>query len=372
MINFRNLAAPLCLLVTAWIAAAAASGPTGNQPFRVETFATGLVNPWAIAFLPDGTALITERPGRLRVVTPDGNLLPDPVSNTPEVWARGQGGLLDVQPHPNYSGNGWIYLSYSRSFGRNSTTEIVRGRIRDHAWVDQEIIFEADAASANSSHVHFGNRMRFCRDGFLWFTIGDRGTQNEAQNLSSHRGKLFRVHDDGRIPSDNPFVDRAGAIPSIWSYGHRNPQGLAWDLEGNRLWSTEHGPRGGDELNLIRRGANYGWPVITYGINYNGTIISELTHKDGMEQPEYQWTPSIGASGLEFYTGEAFPQWQGSLLAGGLAISSLWRFSTDGDRITGHEVVLRDVGRVRDVRQGPRGHVYVVLDQPGSVIRLVP
>lgn len=345
---------------------------TEQASFRVETYIDGLDHPWAIAFLPDGRRLVTERAGRLRIITPDGQLVRRAVEGTPTVWARGQGGLLDVEPHPDFASNGWIYLAFSRPEANGAMTALVRGRIRDGRWSDQQTIYTVPATEATTSPVHFGCRIRFDRDGFLFFTIGERGEQNKAQRLDLHNGKVFRLLDDGRIPPDNPFVNQPGAVAATWSWGHRNPQGLAFDASSGRLWSTEHGPRGGDELNVIRRGANYGWPVITFGINYNGTKITDLTAKEGMEQPQYQWTPSIGASGLEVVSGTRFPSWKGDILAGGLAYNLVDRFEVDGEKVLSRETILQGRGRVRDVREGPDGLIYIVIDDPGRILRLVP
>lgn len=345
--------------------------------FRVETVVTGLGVPWSVAFLPDGEMLVAEREGRLRRVV-GGKLESEPVAGTPKVWAQGQGGLLVVQAHPNHAeaGNGWIYLAYSDpGDGGTAMTAVVRGRIRDSRWEDEETIYRAPGELYRRGGVHFGTRLVF-DGGYLFFGIGERGAQEQAQDLSRPNGKVHRVHDDGRVPEDNPFVNTPGALPTIWSYGHRNPQGMAarpgTSGRSLQIWETEHGPRGGDELNLIRRGANFGWPLITYGMNYNGTPITAETAREGLEQPVVHWTPSIAVCGLDFYSGDRFPGWRGDLLAGSLAQQELRRIVLDGDRVTEQEVLFRGIGRVRAVQTGPDGFVYVCLEDPGRVVRLVP
>jgi len=339
--------------------------------FRVETLVDGLDIPWSIAFLPDGGLLVTEKPGRLRIVE-HGKLVPEPVAGIPVVWSEGQGGLLDVTVHPDYATNGWVYLSYSDP-GPDGTamTAVVRGRIRDGHWVDEETLFRAPVALYRRARVHFGSRFVFDGKGHLFFTIGERGHQDDAQDLTRPNGKVHRIHDDGRIPKDNPFADRPGAIPSIWSYGHRNPQGLAEDPVSGDLWDAEHGPRGGDELNIVVRGRNYGWPVITYGMNYDGTPITDLTAKEGLEQPVLHWTPSIAVCAIDFYRGDRFPRWKNDLLVSSLAAEELRRVVVEGGRVTKQEVLFKGIGRVRDVVSGPDGYVYVSLE-PGRVARLVP
>ncbi|MFH1500260.1 MAG: PQQ-dependent sugar dehydrogenase [Verrucomicrobiota bacterium] len=343
-----------------------------EHAYRLETVATGLESPWGMAWLPDGRMLVTERAGPLRIVGPDG-LEPEAIQGTPEVWARGQGGLLAVSVHPEYTQNGWIYLGFSdpAEDGR-AMTAIVRGRIRDGVWVDQEDIFRAPRDLYRNSGVHFGTRIVF-QDGYLFFSIGDRGAQQQAQDLSRPNGKVHRLHDDGRVPADNPFVKTPGALPSIWSYGNRNPQGLALHPATGELWSTEHGPRGGDELNLIQPGRNYGWPAITHGMNYNGTPITAETNREGMEQPVVHWTPSLAVCGIGFYTGDAFPEWQNQLFVTSLAAQELRRVVVDNQRRAVHqEVIFKGIGRLRDVATGPDGLLYVSMENPGRIVRLKP
>ncbi len=350
---------------------------TQEHSYRIETVAEGLATPWSIAFLPDGRTLVTEKPGRLRVIA-NGKLQSAAIKNTPAVRDGGQGGLLEVAPHPDFAKNGWIYLAYSHPAhdkdGKEvSLTTIVRGRIKDGAWVDQESIWRAPLELYRpGGGVHFGCRLAFDGAGYLYFSHGERGRQQDAQDLARPNGKIHRIHDDGRIPADNPFVNTPGAFPSIWTYGNRNPQGLDFDPRTGLLWETEHGPRGGDELNLIKRGANYGWPVITYGMNYDGSPITGETAREGMEQPVTAWVPSIAVCGIDFYEGTLFPKWTGNLFVSALAQQELRRLVIDGDKLVGQEVILKDIGRLRDVQCAPDGSIWVAVNDPGTIIRLVP
>ena len=350
---------------------------TDEHRFRVETLASGLDTPWAIAFLPDGRALVTEKAGRLRIIA-DGQLDPKPVAGTPAVRNAGQGGLMEVAVHPRYAENGWIYLAYSDpakdASGRDvSLTKIVRGKLRDGAWVEQQTIWQAPLEFYRpGGGVHFGCRIAFDAAGYLYFSHGERGRQNEAQELARPNGKIHRLHDDGRVPADNPFFHTAGAFGSIWTYGNRNPQGLDFDPRTGLLWETEHGPRGGDELNVIRPGRNYGWPVITYGMNYDGSPITGKTAQEGMEQPVLHWTPSIAVCGIDFYEGTLFPRWTGNLLVTALAQQELRRVVIDGERVVEQEVLLKDLGRLRDVASAPDGSIWVAVNDPGLIVRLVP
>lgn len=319
---------------------------------------------FSMAFLPDGAILLTQRDGPVWRHQDGFNHL---IKGTPEVWQHGQGGMMEVALHPDYDSNGWIYLAYSEHVGAREgdreagMTAVVRGRIRDDRWVDQEDLFHVPGEYHINSGTHFGTRFVF-RDGYLFFAIGDRGRQDMAQDLTRPNGKIHRIHDDGRIPKDNPFVDHPGAIPSIWSYGHRNPQGLDMDPATGELWETEHGPRGGDETNRILPGLNYGWPVITYGMNYNGTPITDLTHMEGMEQPAHYWTPSIAVCGIDFYEGDLFPEWKGNLLVTGLSSQELRRLVIVDNKVIRDEVLLKGQGRVRDVLSGPDGHIYIATE----------
>jgi glucose/arabinose dehydrogenase len=338
--------------------------------FKLETVATKLELVWGIDFLPDGRILLTEKPGRLRIVE-NGTLRPEPVGGIPAVWSKGQGGLLDVAVHPDYASNGWIYLSYSDPGPDDSAmTAIVRGKLKDGQFVEQQTIYKAPVELYRKGQVHFGSRFVFDQ-GYLYFSIGERGQKDDAQDISRPNGKVHRIFDDGRVPEDNPFVGKAGALPTIWSYGHRNPQGLAKDPATGLLYDAEHGPRGGDELNVVQKGRNYGWPVITYGMNYDGTPMTDLTAKEGMEQPVTYWVPSIAVSAIAFYTGSKFPQWKGQLFLGALAQEELRRLVLKDGKVTHQEVLFKNVGRVRDVVDGPDGYLYVTFDG-GRVARLVP
>ena len=349
--------------------------------YRVVTVVDALVQPWGIAFLPGGDMLITERPGRLRIVR-QGKLLPQPVEGVPKVFHSSQGGLLEVMPHPNFATNRLLYLSYSKPGADDSQarTALARGRFENDRLTGVQDIFEAVARGRN----HFSGKIAFDRNGFLFLTLGDRQVPPEgnleahpAQDLSNHHGKIVRLHDDGRVPADNPFVNRAGARPEIWTYGHRNVQGLAFHPETGDLWANEHGPQGGDELNRIQSGRNYGWPVIGYGVNYTtGLAIHSGTHRQGMEQPVNIWVPSIGISGMMFYTGDRFPNWRGNLFIGGMNGQQLGRLTLNGQRVTNQETLVQQMGRIRDIRQGPDGYIYLVTDdregKPTPVLRLEP
>ena len=350
--------------------------------YRVVTVVDGLVQPWSIAFLPGGDMLVTERPGRLRIVR-QGRLLPQPVDGVPKVFVSSQGGLLEVALHPNFASNRMVYLTYSKpgADDMQSRTALIRGRFENDRLTGVEEIFAAVASGRN----HFSGKIAFDKNGYLFLTLGDRQVPPEgnleahpAQDLSNHHGKIVRLHDDGRVPPDNPFVNRAGARPEIWTYGHRNAQGLAIHPETGDIWTNEHGPQGGDELNLIQPGRNYGWPVIGFGVNYTtGLAIHSGTHRQGMEQPVHVWVPSIGISGLMIYTGNRFPQWRGNLFAGGMVGQQLARLTLDGQRVVNRETLVPQMGRIRDVRQGPDGYIYLVTDdreggKPTPIYRMEP
>ena len=349
---------------------------TTKQPLKVETYAKGLVYPWGVAVLPDGRLLVTERPGRMRLIVKDGRLSP-PLGNVPAVQAVGQGGLLDVTLGPDFISSKLVYFSFSeaREDGGSATT-VARAQLvldGDGGRLDDvKVIFRQQPATGGSRH--FGSRLVFARDGNLFITLGERGQGAKAQHLDTHYGKVVRLRPDGSVPPDNPFVSKAGARPEIWSYGHRNVQAAALHPATGRLWTIEHGARGGDELNIPLAGKNYGWPVITYGRDYSGAKIGEGTAKAGMEQPVYYWDPSIAPSGMAFYTGDLIPEWKGSLLVGALRGQALHRLALDGDRVVGEEVLLTSLGeRIRDVRAGPDGALWLLTDDPrGRVLRIVP
>lgn len=339
---------------------------------RMDTLATGLTSPWGIEQLPDGSLLVTDRGGKLYHVVGKEK---KEVSGVPEVVAEGQGGLLDITLHPQFEKNGWVYLSYSKGKMEGgqklATTAIHRARWSNGSLVDGKDIFVGEPWSR--TRYHFGSRIVFDKKGFLFFTMGDRGNQQEnPQNLSSDAGKVHRILDDGRIPTDNPFLKTKGARPSIYSYGHRNPQGMVYLAERDEIWAHEHGPRGGDEINLVKKGHNYGWPVISYGINYDGKAFTNLTAKEGMDQPAVYWIPSIAPSGMTFVTSNRYPAWKGDLLSGSLRFKYLNRSVMNGQKVKEDIKELPSVGRMREVFQGRDGYLYLGLEEPGMVVRVNP
>lgn len=376
---------------------------TAKQTFKIETVATGLDTPWGEVFLPDGRLLVTEHIGRIRIIDKNGKLLPEAVKGTPKPWVRQDSGYLDIAIHPNYRRNGWIYLSYSemrpdytdpvpgpiavpgevRLAMPPAMIRLVRGRInKNNEWVDQQDIFRAPLSLYTTSIIHYGSRFVFDGKGHVFFSIGDRGDMTNAQKLDNPIGKVHRVNDDGSIPKDNPFVSTPGAVPSIWSYGHRNPEGLALDPVSGLLWESEHGPAGGDEINVIEKGHNYGWGVISMGIQPGIT----KQHAEGMEDPIAYYVPSIAPSGMNFYKGKAFANWKNNLFQSALVGQKLLRFEIEGRKIVSQETVYEKFGRTRQVITGPDGYLYVLLQNPtgrntgvsvtslapGMVIRLVP
>ncbi len=347
---------------------------TERHAVRVTILTRGLEHPWSLAFLPDGRMLVTERPGRLRYVEADGTLDPTPIGGLPAAVAQaGQGGLHDIALHPDFADNRLVYIAYAGKSGRSYGTELARGRLDGHRLADVEVLFRALPKSQGGRH--FGGRVVLDGKGHVFLTLGDRGERPRAQDLGDHAGSVIRLAEDGGVPADNPFASVAGARPEIFSLGNRNVQGAAMNPWTGELWAHEHGPQGGDEVNVIRSGVNYGWPVITYGKNYGiGTSIGEGTHKEGVAQPLHQWTPSIAPSGMAFYDGDRFPGWRGSLLVGALKFRLLARLELDGERVVHEERMLEDVlGRIRDVRVGPDGFVYLLNDHPNGVIaRLEP
>lgn len=366
------LAAGLCLAFWQGPASAQKRYPSSAGDLAVETVASGLEHPWALAFLPDGQMLVTERPGRLRLIAKDGKLS-RPITGVPNVMSRGQGGLLDVALDPDFARNRLVYLSFAEPRANGNGTSVARGRLNEQgtALADTAVIFR-QMPTVNST-MHFGSRLVFDRTGALFVTLGERFSQrDQAQNPENHIGKLVRIRPDGSVPDDNP--KKPGWAPEIWSIGHRNVQGAALHPDTGQLWTAEHGARGGDEVNTPKAGLNYGWPVISYGVDYSGTKIGEGTAKPGMEQPLFYWDPSIAPSGAAFYTGAVWPAWKNSFVVGALAGSQLARLSTDGEKVTGEERLLTDIGaRIRDVRQGPDGFIYLVTDEDdGKVLRVRP
>jgi len=362
----------MLLILPLGLACADTELDTREHVVKVVTVTDGLEHPWSMAFLPGGDVLITERPGRLRILR-DGQLLPEPVPGLPEVRAYRQGGLLDLALHPDFEDNRLLYFSYAGNHADGITTHVARGRFEDDALHDVQVLFVAEPASDNGRH--FGSRLVFDNEGYLYITVGDRGDMPRAQNLDDHAGSTIRLHDDGRVPEDNPFVGRSDARPEIYTYGNRNAQGMALHPVTGEVWQNEHGPRGGDELNRIRAGVNYGWPVISHGIDYSGRDIGEgISEQEGMEQPVHHWTPSIAPSGMAFYTGDVFPAWRGNLFVGALAHTHVTRLVMDGNRVVDEEPMLREMSqRIRDVRQGPDGHLYLLTDHNnGRLLRLEP
>jgi glucose/arabinose dehydrogenase len=381
------MARALTSLIVLGLVVASATPITGDtvlrsalHDYRVVTVTDALVQPWSIAFLPGGDILVTERPGRLRIIR-QGKLLPQPVEGVPQPLTDGQAGLLEVMPHPNFASNRLLYISYSKPIGdKEGTTAVIRGRFENDRLTGIEQLFQ----SVSKGRGHYGGKLAFDKNGYLFISLGDRQVAPEgnleahpAQDLSNHHGKMVRLHDDGRVPTDNPFVNRAGAKPETWSYGHRNIQGMTIHPETGDVWANEHGPQGGDELNRILPGRNYGWPVIGYGVNYRtGLAIHAGTQREGMEQPAHVWVPSIGISGMMIYTGDRFPRWKGNLFVGGMVGEQLARLTLDGQRVTNEETLVQKMGRVRDVRQSPDGYIYLVTDdrdgKPTPIYRLEP
>ena len=372
-------------LIASWMAASlvlASATPSPAQTFPsstgniiLETVAKGLDHPWALAFLPDGRLLVTERPGRMRIVANEGKISPA-IAGVPKVFASGQGGLHDVILDRDYADNHTIYFCYAEPAGGGGRTALARARLLDEGMSrldDVAVILHQEGPL--SSGNHFGCRIVQTPDNNLFLTLGDHfTTRNQAQNLANHLGKIVRIRPDGSVPPDNPFVGKQGAKPEIWSFGHRNPQGLALHPVTGKLWEHEHGPRGGDEVNIIEKGKNYGWPVIGYGIDYNGAKIHESTRKEGMEQPIWYWVPSIAPSGMAFYSANLFPSWRGHLFVGALAGQMLVRLELDGEKVRKEERLLQQLPeRIRDVRQGPDGALWLATDSSGGrILRLRP
>ena len=374
-----SIAVAAALSMAAPVLAQAPVYGSAEHSFRVVTVAEGFEHPWAIAFLPGGDILVTERPGRLRIVR-DGRLLATPVEGVPAVFAVGQGGLLDVVPHPDFATNRLLYLTYSKPLGgQESTTAVIRGRFENDRLTNVEEIFEAQTRGRG----HYGSRLAFDGQGHLFVSVGERMAApsllegHPAQDFSNHHGTINRLMEDGSVPSDNPFVGRPDVRPEIWSKGHRNPQALAFHPVTGQLWEAEHGPQGGDELNLIEPGKNYGWPVVGFGVNYgSGSAIHSGTTREGMQSPVHVWVPSIATSGMMIYNGNAFPRWKGSIFVGGMAGEQLARIVVDDSEFPLEETLLRGIGRVRDVREGPDGFIYLAIDDQGNgrtpLVRLEP
>ena len=337
-------------------------------PVKVETVAEGLKRPWGFVFLPDGQMLVTEKPGRLRIVGKDG-AISEPVKGVPKVIDKGQGGLLDVALDPNFAENALVYLSYSEPGKGGTGTAVARGKLGDGSLDDVEVIFRQKPKIEGG--LHFGSRLAFAPDGTLFVTLGERYKFDPAQDLSTSLGKIVRINPDGSIPEDNPFVGQEGKLPEIWSYGHRNPQGAAIHPETGRLWETEFGPLGGDELNIPEAGKNYGWPVVSWGSNYDRTSIPDPPEHPEFADAIYHWNPVISPSGIAFYTADALPGWKGNLLISGLSSEAIVRLDLDGEKVVGEERIPMGT-RIRDVAQGPDGAVYALTDEDGEILKLTP
>jgi glucose/arabinose dehydrogenase len=340
-----------------------------SRSYDTERVVDNLDNPWGMTWLPDGSMLITEKDGRIIQVA-NGNKME--IANVPEVYYQGQGGLLDITLHPDYENNGWIYITHSSTEGegKGGNTKLIRAKLEGITLTNIETLYKASPNS--TAGQHFGSRIEFDNEGYVYFSIGDRGNREvNPQDLTRDGGKVYRLHDDGSIPSDNPFVDQANALGAVYSYGHRNPQGMARHPKTGAIWIHEHGPKGGDEINRIEKGANYGWPVVTYGVNYSGTPISDETSKPGMTQPIYYWTPSIAPCGMDFVTGDRYPQWKGHVLVGSLKFNYVELVMLNGNEVVRREKIAQDIGRVRNVKMGPDDYIYIAVEGDG-IYRLVP
>ena len=346
---------------------------TQKETFRVETFSEGFDVPWGMAFLPNRDLIVSDRNGTLwRIIYK--SKIKAKISGVPKVRYKGQGGLLDIEAHPDFINNNFLYISFSEFLENNknkSFTSIYRYKLQDNNLIEKKIIFKTNNKFYSRSNIHYGIRMVFDKQGFIYFSIGDRGNRNQAQLLNHPNGKIHRLHDDGSIPMDNPFINVKNAIKSIWTYGNRNPQGLAIHPISEIIFESEHGPRGGDELNILFSGNNYGWPEITYGKNYSGTTITKFTHKEGMEQPVIHWTPSIAVCGIDFYDGNIFKNWKNNLLVTSLKFENLYRLTIDQNKVIDQEIIYSAGSRIRDVETGPDGYIYLALEDPGRIIRFI-
>ena len=345
---------------------------SGNiQSYKSQLITDGIDIPWGMAWLDEKTILVSDRKGELRVIS-NGVLSQEKVTGLPELRAQGQGGLLDVAVDPKYAQNSFIYLSYSglEGEGEGAHTSVLRAKLQDFKLTEQTVIF--DAAPNTDKGQHFGSRLTFDKQGYLYISSGDRGNRDvNPQRLDRDAGKIHRINSDGSIPNDNPFFGRKDANPSIFSYGHRNPQGMAMHPVTGDIWTHEHGPKGGDEVNIIKSGANYGWPVVSFGVNYSGSSFTDLTEKEGMQQPAWYWVPSIAPSGMTFVSGDIYPDWKGKVIVGSLKFAYLVALELDGDKVLGQEILFPGIGRVRNVVQGADGYIYVATDGAG-IFKIVP
>jgi len=361
--RLKKLTYFLLFLITL-TACAQDKNPVNNKNTH-EVVVSDLTNPWGFVFLPDNSLLITEKEGKIIHFKNDTKT---EIEGLPEIYVRGQGGLLDISIHPNYKNNGWIYFSYAspKGEGKGGNTAIMRAKIKNNTLIEKELLYKAEPNTTKGQH--FGSRIVFDREGYLYFSIGERGERDiNPQDITRDCGKIYRLNDDGTIPKDNPFLDSKDAKKAIWSYGHRNPQGMEIHPETKDIWTHEHGPKGGDEINIIRKGKNYGWPIITYGKNYSGTTITNQTEKKGMEQPLHYWDPSIAPSGMAFISSDKYGDWKGSLLVGSLKFSYLDRCEIKNGKVVKEERLLDGIGRVRAIEQGPDGYIYVGVENIGIV-----
>ncbi len=342
---------------------------TNQRTYSIKTVVDNLSNPWGVTWLPDGSMLITEKSGDLIHFK---NGKKKEIKNVPEIYNRGQGGLLDIALHPKYSENGWIYITYSSTegTGNGGNTALVRCKLEGESLTNIQTLYKASPNSTRGQH--FGSRIEFDDDGYLYFSIGDRGDRDvNPQDVTRDCGKIYRLNDDGSIPKDNPFVNDTQAKKAIFTYGNRNPQGMAKHPKTGEIWVHEHGPKGGDEINILKKGANYGWPVISYGVNYSGTKFTEETTRKGMEQPVHYWTPSIAPCGMDFVTGNVYPDWKGHLLVGSLKFNYVELIKLNGNKVVGRENIAEDVGRVRNVKMGPDGYIYIGIEGRG-IVKIIP
>ena len=365
---------PVCLILSVPVSCQNAAESTQqvsatSSNFTIEKLYENLSNPWGMVWLPDGRMLVTERAGEILVFKND-KFTGEKLTGVPKVFNDGQGGLLDIKLHPDYAKNKWIYISYAKPVEGGATTAIMRCKLVGNELTDKKDIFLAKPFL--KANFHFGSRIVFDKDNYLYFSSGERGTQPKVQELNNDHGKIHRIYDDGRIPADNPFAGQKNANGSIWTYGHRNPQGMVYDAENNRIWAVEHGPKGGDELNLIEKGKNYGWPKTSYGINYDGTILTEFKEMEGVENPVRYWVPSIGPCGMTLVTSDRYPEWKGNLLVSALAFRHIARVQLNGTKYLTEEKLLQDTGRFRCVAQSPDGYLYALTEGPGLLLKLVP
>jgi glucose/arabinose dehydrogenase len=335
--------------------------------YTTEIVVPELSIPWGMDFLPDGSMLITEKAGELIHFK---NGLKTKINGLPNIYVRGQGGLLDIKIHPNYKNNGWIYITYASTGGKDDggNTTLMRAKIIDNMLVEKQVLYKANSKKGQ----HFGSRIAFDNNGYLYFSVGDRGDRDQnPQDITRDCGKIYRLHDDGTVPTNNPFVNTPNAKTAIFSYGHRNPQGMVKHPETGVIWVNEHGPKGGDEINIISKGKNYGWPTISYGLNYSGTAFTDITKKEGMEQPVYYWVPSIAPSGMAFVTSNKYPDWKNSILVGSLKFQYLERLVINKNQVVNRELLFKNLGRMRNVIQGPDGYIYLAIEGLG-IVKVIP